>query len=115
MGLIDSLENHANKALDHGEEYILKTQEYYELKIFQQLSNTTSIFAKIAIIGSLVSLGFLLLLVASTIALANAIDSYVYACLINAGILFFLAFVLYLLREKIDKSIIQKMSKQYFN
>lgn len=115
MGLIESLGDHAEKAVDLGEDYLVKTQEYYELKIFQQLSGTTSIFAKIAVIGSLVSLGFLLLLVASTIALGNAMGNIVYACLINAGVLFFLAFVLYLLRAKIDKSIVQKMSKQFFN
>lgn len=115
MSLIDSLGDHADKAVDLGEEYILKTQEYYELKVFKQLSSTTNIFTKIAVFGSLISLGLLLLLVAATIALGDALGNIVYACLINAACLFILAFILYLMRAKIETLIVKTMSKQFFN
>jgi hypothetical protein len=98
-----------------GEEYISKTQDYYELKIFQQLTATTSMFCKAAILGSLGFLVIILLIVAGTLALNDLVGNMIYACLISAGILCLLGGIIYALRSRIESLIVRSMSKQYFN
>ncbi|CAN0590876.1 unnamed protein product, partial [Ectocarpus sp. 12 AP-2014] len=51
MGVIDSLNETSNKAIDVGEVYYKKTQEYYRLKVFQQLTMTTGMLLKTAVFG----------------------------------------------------------------
>ena len=87
MSVLESLNQTSNKAVNLGEEYLTKTQEYYELKVFQQLTATTTMFCKAAILGSLGFLILILLIVAGTLALGDLIGNMVYACLMSAGIL----------------------------
>lgn len=115
MSVLESLDQTSTKAVNLGEEYVKKTQEYYELKIFQQLTATTSMFCKAAILGSLSFLILNLLIVAGTMALGHLIGSMVYACLINAGILCAIGVIVYVLRSRIEAMIIRTMSKQFFN
>ncbi len=58
MGVIDSLNETSDKAVDIGETYYRKTREYYKLKIFQQLTQTMGLFCKMILIGSFVFIGF---------------------------------------------------------
>ena len=46
MSVLESLNETSNKAVNLGEEYLTKTQEYYELKVFQQLTATVVMFCK---------------------------------------------------------------------
>jgi len=115
MSILESLDQTSNKAVNLGEEYLTKTQEYYELKVFQQLTATTAMFCKAAILGSLSFLVVILLIVAGTLALGNLIGNMVYACLISAGILCVIGAIVYAFRSRIENLIIQTMSKQFFN
>ncbi|UCD61110.1 MAG: hypothetical protein JSV59_00600 [Flavobacteriaceae bacterium] len=115
MSILESLNQTSNKAINLGEEYISKTQEYYELKVFQQLTATTSMFCKAAILGSLGFLVIILLIVAGTLALNNLVGNMIYACLISAGILCLLGAIIYALRFRIENLIVRSMSKQFFN
>lgn len=115
MSILESLNQTSNKAMNLGEEYISKTQEYYELKVFQQLTATTSMFCKAAILGSLGFLVIILLIVAGTLALNNLIGNMIYACLISAGILCLSGAIIYAFRFRIEDLIVRSMSKQFFN
>lgn len=115
MSILESLNQTSNKAMNLGEEYISKTQEYYELKVFQQLTATTSMFCKAAILGGLGFLVIILLIVATTLAINNMVGNMIYACLISAGILCLLGAIIYALRFRIENLIVKSMSKQYFN
>lgn len=115
MGVFDSLSQTSHKAVDVGEEYVLKTQEYYKLKVFQQLTSTIGVFCKLAIMGGLLLLGITLLAVAGTIALGQLIGNMVFACLIIALFLFVLVGLIYRFRARIDTMIIQKTAKHYFD
>ena len=113
--MLESLNQTSNKAINLGEEYINKTQEYYELKVFQQLTATTSMFCKAAILGSLGFLVIILLIVAGTLALNNIVGNMIYACLISAGILCVSGAIIYAFRSRIENLIIRTMSKQFFS
>jgi hypothetical protein len=115
MSVLESLNETSNKAVHLGEEYLTKTQEYYELKVFQQLTATVVMFCKAAILGSLGFLILILLIVAGTLALGNLIGNMVYACLISAGILCAVGVVVYAFRTRIENLIVRGMSKQFFN
>ncbi|WP_291962722.1 phage holin family protein [Maribacter sp.] len=115
MGVIDSLNETSNKAIDVGEVYYKKTQEYYRLKVFQQLTMTTGMLLKMAVMGGLAFLALMFVTVAGVVFLANVIESMVGACLI-AGVLFIMLLVLtYVFRSKIDSILVRKLSDKFFN
>ena len=115
MGIIDSLNETSNKAIDVGEVYYKKTQEYYRLKVFQQLTMTTGMLLKIAVIGGLGFLALIFLTVAGIIYLGNILDSMVSACLI-AGTLFIVLLILaYIFRRNIDNMLVKKLSVKFFS
>ncbi|MEO9892777.1 hypothetical protein [Aurantibacter sp.] len=115
MGIIKSLNHTSDKAIDISENYYQKTQEYYKLKIFQQLTQTIGLFCKTALIGSLIFLGIIFLAVSGTLALSNLLNNPIAACLIIAGLIFLLAYVVYYLRARIDAYIIKSSSKTFFD
>ena len=115
MSIFESLNQTSDKALDVGKQYYEKTQEYYKLKVFQQLATTTGMFCKIVLIGSFLFLGLIFTAVAGTLALGEFIGNMVFACLISAFILFLTGATLYTFRTKIDSVIVQKISKQFFD
>ena len=115
MGVIDSLNETSNKAIDVGEVYYKKTQEYYRLKVFQQLTMTTGVLLKMAVMGGLAFLALMFITVSGVVFLANIIESMVGACLI-AGALFLVLLVLaYVFRSKIDSMLVRKLSDKFFN
>ena len=114
MNIFESLNETSNKAVDVGEQYFKKTQEYYKLKVFQVLSITMGILLKAFVIGSLLLLGFIFLIIAGTLSLGEYMGSNILACLVIAAALIVIGFVLFLLRSKLDNLVIKKLSKKYF-
>ncbi|AXT53071.1 hypothetical protein D1818_20405 [Aquimarina sp. BL5] len=115
MGVINALNETSNKAFDSGEKYVKASQEYYKLKAFQQLARAFSFLSKLAIIGGLLFLGLIFLTVSGAIWLGQLIGSTALACLIVAAALFTITGIAYLIRQKIDKNIIRKMSQEFFD
>ncbi|WP_396632793.1 phage holin family protein [Maribacter sp. R86514] len=115
MGVIDSLNETSNKAIDVGEVYYKKTQEYYRLKVFQQLTMTTGMLLKMVVMGGLAFLALMFITVAGVVFLANVIDSMVGACLIAGALFLLLLVIAYVLRSKIDSMLVKKLSDKFFN
>ena len=115
MGIIDSLNETSNKAIDVGEVYYKKTQEYYRLKVFQQLTMTTGMLLKMAVIGGLAFLALIFLTVAGIIYLGNILDSMVAACLIAGALFIVLLIIAYIFRRKIDNMLVKKLSVKFFS
>ena len=115
MGVIESLNETSNKAIDVGEVYYKKTQEYYRLKVFQQLTMTTGMLLKMAIIGGLAFLALIFITVAGVVFLANILESMVGACLIAGALFIVLLILAYVFRGKIDNMLVKKLSVKFFN
>jgi uncharacterized protein YqhQ len=115
MGVIDSLNETSNKAIDVGEVYYKKTQEYYRLKVFQQLTMTTGMLLKMAVIGGLAFLALIFITVAGVVFLANILESMVGACLIAGALFIVLLILAYIFRGKIDNMLVKKLSVKFFN
>ena len=115
MAILDSINNATNRAVEVGEDYIKSSQEYYALKIFQQLSYSFSTLYKIIIIGSFLLLGVIFITISGALYLGEYLNSMPLGCLIVGGLLFIVAGIVYLLRKSIDKSVIQKVGNKFFN
>lgn len=115
MAILDSINNATNRAVEVGEDYIKSSQEYYTLKIFQQLSYSFSTLYKIIIIGSFLLLGVIFITISGALYLGEYLNSMPLGCLIVGGLLFIVAGIVYLLRKNIDKSVIQKVGNKFFN
>jgi hypothetical protein len=115
MGIIDSLNDTSNKAIDVGEVYYKKTQEYYKLKVFQQLTMTTGMLLKMAVIGGLGFLALIFLTVAGIIYLGNILESMVIACLIAGAVFVIFVIIAYIMRKSIDNILVRKLSIKFFN
>jgi hypothetical protein len=115
MGVIDSLNETSNKAIDVGEVYYKKTQEYYRLKVFQQLTMTTGMLLKMVVIGGLGFLALIFLTVAGIIYLGNVLNSMVSACLIAGALFIVLLILAYVFRRNIDNMVVKKLSVKFFN
>ncbi|XLS30585.1 hypothetical protein ACJD0Z_07100 [Flavobacteriaceae bacterium M23B6Z8] len=115
MTVFDSVNETATKATEVGENYVKATQEYYQLKIFQQLSIQFSALCKIAIIGGLLFLGFIFMATAGAIALGRYLGSASLGCLIIGVFLIIVSMLVYWKRKAIDTKVIQKLSVTFFN
>ncbi|RKN78709.1 hypothetical protein D7Z94_21175 [Ulvibacterium marinum] len=115
MGVIDSLKQTSSKAMDTGETYLKKTQEYYTLKAFQQLAFSASLLSKLLLVCSLVFLGFIFLVVGGVIALGEHLNSLPLACLVIGFVLIVIAVIVFFFRKHIDTAVIRKLSKEFFN
>ncbi len=115
MSVLDSVKLASKKATESGEDYIDATQDYIELKVFQQLSFSFALLAKILLIGGLCFMGLILVIVAGVLAWGDYLENDNLALLYTALILFALSTLIYLLRKPlIDSHIIKKISKAFF-
>ncbi|WP_149276495.1 hypothetical protein [Pareuzebyella sediminis] len=115
MSVFESLNETSNKAVDVGEQLYKKTQEYYKLKVFQQLALTTGMLFKMAIMCSLAFLGLLFFLVGGTLYLSDVFGSLILACIVVGGILLVATVIIYFLRKRIDNYVVRKLSIKFFD
>ena len=113
--IFESINNTSDKAVDVGEKYLKDTKEYYRLKIFQQLSISISLVAKVLAIGGLLFIGLIFLSVAGAIALGDWLGNVALGYVIMAAVFVITGFVLYLNRSVINHKIIEKLSPKFFN
>ncbi|MDN3667386.1 hypothetical protein ACFFU1_10705 [Algibacter miyuki] len=115
MGIIEALDETSSKAVKTGEDYVQTTKHYFELKVFQQLAILTTSTCKLAVYGILSTLGLIFLAIAGAAALSTYFGSTALGYLCMGGIFFVLVGLVYLVRKKIEKSVIKKLSKNYFD
>lgn len=115
MNPLSSMTDTSLKAIKETEKYVSKSEAYYKLKIFQQLTFVLSTLSKTLVIGSLVFISFVFIIIASVILLSHFLGSFVYGCLLISLFIGIIALVLFLNRKHIDKVVIKKVSKTYFH
>ncbi|RAJ16811.1 hypothetical protein [Olleya aquimaris] len=115
MSVFESLNDTSNQAVDKGEAYLQKSQEYYKLKIFQQLTSSLSLVLKALLIGGLLLIGLVFLAVSSAIAIGNALDSIALGFVIVGALFLVLSGIIYLLRKHINNTVIKTISKSFFD
>ncbi len=114
MNVFESINNTSEKVSDIGEKYVTKSYEYFKLKVFQQLSFTISMMAKAIVIGAVLFIGLIFMAVAGAIAIGNALDNVSLGYLIVGGLFMVIALLIFLLRNLIDSTIINKFHSKFF-
>ncbi len=115
MGVLDSLETTSKDAFQSGEQYLETSKRYYELKFFKMMVLSSTNLAKGVLVGSFLFLGMLFLTIALAFFLGEAFNSLAYGFLMTAGIMLSLALLVFLLRKKLERPIIKKLSSTFFD
>jgi hypothetical protein len=95
--------------------YLEHSDEYYRLKIFKVLSKNATGILKLLLIAISSLFALLFLSFAACLWLSELMNSYFIGFLIIAGTYIFIAVMLYIFREQLNKPVLKKLSKYYFD
>lgn len=115
MNIFESLNETSGKITDAGETYVKKSQEYFKLKVFQQLTVSISIVAKALVIGGLLAIGLFFLAFALALAIGEWLGDLALGYLMVAGLFLIVTGITYLLRKFINKAVIKHVSSKFFD
>ncbi|WP_179351977.1 phage holin family protein [Winogradskyella vidalii] len=115
MSVFEDLKHTTEKTSDIGERYVRASHQYFRLKVFQQLTISLSMAAKVLVVGTLLFGGLVFLSIAGAIELGNALNSYSLGFLMVGLIYLVIALICYLLRKKFNAFIIKKVGLKFFN
>ncbi len=115
MNIFESVNETTGKLSDAGQTYLKKTEEYYILKAFQQLTLSLSLVAKALIIGGLLFITLMFLAVAGAIALGTWLDHVALGYVIVAGVFLIMTIIIYFSRQYISNAIIKIFSLKFFD
>ncbi len=115
MRLLQDIETQSKNAVQSGEQLLKAKKKYYELKIFKQLVIFSSNALKIFLIGSFSLLGLLFLTTSLAFFLSELFQSSVLGFLTTGITLLALGGLLFLLRRKLERHVIQKLSETFFD
>lgn len=115
MGLIDSISATNSKATDVSERYIKTSYKYYKLKVFQQLTISVSMVFKALIICGLALISLFLSSIALALYIGDTLSNYPLGFLIVGIIFLTLSVIAYFVKGLIDKKVVKRLSKKFFN
>ncbi len=115
MNIFESVNDATGKMSDAGETYIKKTQEYFTLKVFQQLTISISLVAKAIIIGGMLFIALIFLAFAAAMAIGNWLQDGALGFVIVAGIFLIATAIIYFSRHHINNKIIKTFSSKFFD
>lgn len=115
MGLVDAINNTNEKAAKVSERYVKTSLKYYKLKIFQQLSISVSIVFKAIVIGGLAIMCVLISAIGLALLIGESTDNYPLGFFMVGLLFFMLSILAYMLRDFINKKVIKKLSKNFFD
>jgi len=95
--------------------YLENSEEYFKLKIFKALMRAVTAFSHVMLIGAIVLLALFLLSLAASYAIGNAMDN-TYQGFIVVGLFYVVvALLCYFFRDILDRPLLRKFSKYYFD
>ncbi|WP_066219330.1 hypothetical protein [Formosa haliotis] len=115
MNVFESLNETSNKAVDIGEKYVETSHQYLKLKVFQQVTSFSSLFGKMLLIGGMMIIALLFLALSAAVAIGYWVDNLAIGMLIMGGVFILIMLIIYLLRRRIDKFFIKKVSQKFFD
>ena len=95
--------------------YLESNMEYYQLKSFKILMKSITTLTKMVMIGAIVIIIILFLSFAASYGIGEALDNTAYGFLIVGLCFVLIGLIVYLLRHKVDKPLLKKFSKYYFD
>ncbi len=102
-------------AQDNVQSYFENSEEYIYLKGFKVSMTLVTAFAQTLLVGALGLLALFVLSLAASFGLGQLLDNTFYGFLIIGMFALIIVIVAYVLRKKINKPILRKFSKSYFD
>ncbi|MGB5434857.1 MAG: hypothetical protein WBM98_03120 [Maribacter sp.] len=95
--------------------YLENSEEYFKLKIFKALMRAVTSFTQLLVVGAIVFLALFFLSLALSQGISTALGNDYYGYIIVGGSYVIIAIFCYLFREKLDRPLLRKFSKFYFD
>lgn len=115
MSIFEDINDTTNKASNIGERYIKASHQYFRLKIFQQLTLSLSLIAKIVAVTGFLFAGLVFMSIAASIELGKAVESYSLGFLLVGLIYLVISIIIFMLRSKLNTYIIKKVGLKFFS
>ena len=115
MSVFEDVNHTASKVSHIGECYIRASHQYFRLKIFQQLTLSLSLVAKVLAVGSFLFAALVFLSIAAALEIGNSLNSYSLGFLLVGLIYVILCIMVYMLRSKFNSYILKKVGPKFFN
>ncbi|WP_139149337.1 hypothetical protein [Ulvibacter litoralis] len=115
---MDTFKSSKEELIDGGshlKEYAKKEYEYSKLKIFFQIASLTTSIAKAILIGTAFTLFTVFISFALAIGLGQLFNNMYLGYIAVAGLYLLIAVFIYAFRSKLERFIVQKLSKTYFD
>lgn len=103
------------EAQDNMQSYLENSEEYVYLKSFKIAMALVTAFAQLLLVGALGLLSLFVLAFAASFGLGQLLDNTFYGFLIVGAFILIVTIITYVLRKKINKPILRKFSKSYFD
>jgi hypothetical protein len=113
---LEELKDNLEDIQENTQAYIETSLAYYKLWGFKVAMKSTTLIFKFALIAICLMIVLLFVSVAGALAIGHLVNSTVLGFLIVAGIYLVLAFLLFLIKDKIvEGPILEKFSEIFFN
>lgn len=112
----EELKENTEAIQEHSKAYIESSLAYYKLWGFKVAMKSTTLMLKFFLISICLMIVLLFVSISGSLAIGNILDSYPLGFLIVAGVYLVLAFLLFLVKDKIvEGPILEKFSEIFFN
>ncbi|WP_127136038.1 phage holin family protein [Flagellimonas oceanensis] len=105
--------------IDHVEDgvkaYVKNSLDFYRLQSFRSMMKGITMATKVLLIGGVVSIALLFLSLSAAFWFGNMLDNTAQGFLIVGGFYVLVGIILFLMRRKIEKPLLKKFSKFYFD
>lgn len=95
--------------------YLDNSEEYLQLKIFKILMTYVTVFAQILLVGIILLLALFTVSIGASLAINEELDSYYFGFMIMGGVYTLIALLCYFFRNSLNRPLLRKFSKNYFD
>ncbi|MCG2459216.1 hypothetical protein K8352_00480 [Flavobacteriaceae bacterium F89] len=113
--IFDELKENLSQIDEGFHSYVDSSREYYRLSAFKFLMKTVSALAKWVCVGFIALLALLLLSLAASYGIGQALNNTFYGFLCVGLFYILVGIIFYLLKNRIDRPLLRKFSEYYFD
>ena len=103
------------EAEENAKSYVSNSIDFYRLKSFKSMMQGITMGAKVILIGSMVAMALLFLSISAAFWIGNALDSSALGFLLVGGFYVLIGIFIFVLRHRLEKPLLEKFSKFYFD
>ena len=95
--------------------YLDHSEEYFQLKVFKVLMASVTSMAQMVLIGAIGMLTLFIVSIGVSLALNEVLNSFYIGFILTGIFYLFIGVICYFLRDKLNKPLLRKFSKHYFD